>query len=95
MEAVTYAATRTELATIFSDYESEYRENHEVLHESSHIIVLADHAGHELNELTDRTGVDREELRSEMRERADDALGEQEAHDVAVSADLIVFDKLN
>lgn len=87
------ASARGDLKTLFVGYESEFRENNTVLHESANIIVMADDSGHELNELADETDVDREELRQMMRERAEDTIGETEAHEWFSHSDPLVFDK--
>lgn len=87
------ANARTELKEIFAECESEYRDSYKVLHESANIIVLADPTGHELNELSKVTDTDREELRQFMRERAEDTIGESQAHEWFSYSDPLVFDK--
>jgi len=92
-QSQTAANARTELKEIFAGCESEYRDSYEVIHESANIIVLADPTGHELSELSKVTDINREELRQMMRERAEDTIGESEAHEWFSYSDPLVFDK--
>jgi len=84
---------KIEMAKEFDEYEQEYRENHEVVHEDDEVVIIADHGLNEIDELASRHGANRHELRETFRALADQKMGEQEAHDVFSHADPIVFDK--
>ena len=84
---------KIEMAEIFAEFEAEYREsdgkNREVVYEDSEVIVIADHTGHELNELSSELDFDRSELSKTMHTLARQVCD----YDWSVS-DPIVFDKL-
>jgi len=59
-----------QLAEMFDDYEAEFREAHEVKHEDDELIVFSDTTGHELNDIAEAEGIDRDRLSHHMHEQA-------------------------
>lgn len=87
---------KTRMAEAFVEHEDEYRNGSafEVVYEDDEKVIVADHAGHELNEWAATTDDhSREELRSFFRAVADNWMGEQDAHDLFSYADPVVFDR--
>lgn len=86
-------AQKATMADFFAEERAEYEDSdgYTLVHEDDETVVVADHTGHELNEWARRFDMDRENLRQTMRALADEAMGEQDAHDAFSHSDPVVF----
>jgi len=81
------------LNEMFAELESEFREAHEVRLETDSLIVLADHNGHEYNEIADQEDIDRSALSEHMHTRARTVYDGDGSGDPWGVAYPLVFDK--
>jgi len=98
-DAATDARTdrmKTEMAAHFADEVADYRaaDHCEIVYEGEEAAVVADHAGHEINEWASEFGVDRSELSATMHDLAEQLMGRQDAHEHFSYSDPVVFDRL-